>query len=378
MKKIDINISDKFQKIKNKAIAICSAAGAIFLIGLIMLIVAFSIVSAEEKKASEALDVSISDTNLQVEYNYFLGYSATLTGKIKNNTNDTVRDLKLTYILYDTIGKEICKDSCTIKVLGEESIEPFKITFSKYSDEEPVKFRLYELSQSGDSPLSSTLAVFATFFIVGGAGIFVTILVKYKKDKYKNSRVLTNSELKKIVDQEFGNSDYITISLYNFPGDIKNIDSSMKIYIDEESEKICLMDYNNIEASIVDLDDIEDLEVSVNGNLFKYNNKANNWDALFSRWKNITVNKLSLIFKLNDKKSPSIVYDFEEASLKNGVSIISNTAFDCLQQAFEVLGKFITPTSVKTEKKKKWKCPYCGVLNSDDANVCSGCGSRRK
>ena len=141
-----------------------------------------------------------------------------------------------------------------------------------------------------------------------------------------------------------------------------------KILVDSKNKKVCLINYDDVKAHVLDFSEIVGCEIYENSVVSGYT------------WKRKTVvnnkcNDLQLIFKIDNLDCPQIKYNivYEGCKLeKDGKSL--KYIKDKLQ---EIKAFFDVINHEKTSKKKKFiYCRSCGAKNDAESLKCVSCGDK--
>ena len=139
MEEIKLNTEPTQDKKSNKSIWVIIAVS--ILIGIVCFFAFDALLSSE---STPKLD--ISGTTLSVEYNEYLGYSATIKGHAKNNTNKDYSYASVEFSVYDSSGNNLGTALANINNLSSGDSWSFEATLLSFPSTRPTTFKLIEIT----------------------------------------------------------------------------------------------------------------------------------------------------------------------------------------------------------------------------------------
>ena len=123
-------------KKSNKVIGIiCAIIGVVLIVsGLIGLI-----------GDTKQVQLDVSGATLSVEYNEYLGYSAKITGVVKNNTRKDYSYVQIEYVIYDENGNNLGTAMDNINNLAAGDTWSFEANLFSFSATRPVTFKYVQI-----------------------------------------------------------------------------------------------------------------------------------------------------------------------------------------------------------------------------------------
>lgn len=118
-------------------------ANALFLICVITAIIFFTI--CESACMKESYELSISDTQLTVSYNEYLGYSASITGVATNTSGRNLSYASIEFSVYDSNGNNLGTALANINNLGKGDTWRFEATLLDFPKTRPASYKLVEI-----------------------------------------------------------------------------------------------------------------------------------------------------------------------------------------------------------------------------------------
>ncbi len=135
------NIEVDSNKFKNNHIQNLILIFAFIAIAVIVTI--FLAVSLSKSESKPKL--TISDTNMSVTYNEYLGYSATITGVAQNTSGQNLSYASVEFSVYDASGNNLGTALANINNLGEGDTWRFEATLLSFPSTRPTSFKLVEI-----------------------------------------------------------------------------------------------------------------------------------------------------------------------------------------------------------------------------------------
>lgn len=89
--------------------------------------------------------LDISGTTLSVEYNEYLGYSATIKGVAKNNTRKNYSYVSVEFSVYDSAGNNLGTALANINNLASGDSWNFEASLFSFPSTRPTSFKLVEI-----------------------------------------------------------------------------------------------------------------------------------------------------------------------------------------------------------------------------------------
>lgn len=115
--------------------------GIFVVIAIVVVIVLAVSLSENESKPK----LTISDTNMSVTYNEFLGYSATIKGVAVNTSGRDLSYASVEFSVYDASGNNLGTALANINNLGEGDTWRFEATLFDFPSIRPSSFKLVEI-----------------------------------------------------------------------------------------------------------------------------------------------------------------------------------------------------------------------------------------
>ena len=145
-------------------------------------------------------------------------------------------------------------------------------------------------------------------------------------------------------------------------------EEKQKIFLDADSKKIFLYDYDKEKSFVLDFNEIVDCEIYESSAISSEGRRRN-----VKEW----CNTMKLIIKIDNIDDPQIDYEIVFGRRKvDKESVYYKNLRDGLQ---EVKSLFDVIKSEKTSRKKKYIfCRYCGAKNHDESLKCEFCGGNLK
>jgi len=139
MEEIDLNIEPTHKKSNKNVIWLIIAVAII--IGLVCY---FTIDTLATSDSTSKLD--ISGTTMSVEYNEYLGYSATIKGIAKNNSKKNYSYASVEFSVYDAAGNNLGTALANINNLASGDTWNFSASLFSFPNTRPTKFKLVEIT----------------------------------------------------------------------------------------------------------------------------------------------------------------------------------------------------------------------------------------
>lgn len=140
MEKIEINQNNTNEESK-KGSKVPLIITIIFIFVAIVVVCGVFVFSEETKE-----ELSISNAQLSVEYNEYLGYSAKITGVAKNVTNRDFSYASIEYAIYDANGNNLGTALDNINNLLSGDTWRFEANLFSFPSSKPVSFKLIEIT----------------------------------------------------------------------------------------------------------------------------------------------------------------------------------------------------------------------------------------
>lgn len=90
--------------------------------------------------------LDISETTLSVEYNEYIGYSATIKGIAKNNTRKNYSYASVEFSVYDSAGNNLGTAIANINNLASGDSWSFEASLFSFPRTRPTSFKLVEIN----------------------------------------------------------------------------------------------------------------------------------------------------------------------------------------------------------------------------------------
>lgn len=140
MEEINLESEARPKKDYNKTTRI--VIGVFMALVIVAVIVILVVLPTSESKPK----LEITSTSLSVEYNEYLGYSATITGVAKNTTGKNYSYASLEFSVYDADGNNLGTAWTNINNLASGDTWRFKATLLKFPDSRPSTYKLVEIT----------------------------------------------------------------------------------------------------------------------------------------------------------------------------------------------------------------------------------------
>lgn len=140
MEEINLGNDVAPQKKNNKPIWIIIAALSIVSFFVIIFVVVALIPSETEPK------LEVTGTSLSVEYNEYLGYSATITGVAKNTTNRKYSYASVEFSVYDANGNNLGTAFANINNLASGDTWQFEASLLGFPSSCPASYKLVDIT----------------------------------------------------------------------------------------------------------------------------------------------------------------------------------------------------------------------------------------
>ena len=88
----------------------------------------------------------VGEVNMLVDYNSYLGYSANVTGKLKNKSNKEFSYVEVTYAIYDSAGNQIETAYANTTNLQAGSTWYFSASMFTFTDIKPSNCKLVDVT----------------------------------------------------------------------------------------------------------------------------------------------------------------------------------------------------------------------------------------
>ena len=95
---------------------------------------------------SDTPKFTYSNINLNVEYNSYLGYSAEVTGQLKNNTNKSYSYVSIEFTIYDENGYNIGTCFDNLSNFGANETWSFSASYIGFLDSKPVSCKYKDVT----------------------------------------------------------------------------------------------------------------------------------------------------------------------------------------------------------------------------------------
>ncbi len=110
-------------------------------VGVIVIIGALFSLFGDFKKGK----LEVSNASLSVEYNEYLGYSAKVTGIVRNNTGKDYSYVQIEYAIYDANGNNLGTALDNINNLAAGDTWNFEANLFSFPSARPVTFKFIEI-----------------------------------------------------------------------------------------------------------------------------------------------------------------------------------------------------------------------------------------
>lgn len=138
MEENNVNAPEDKKKVNNKIMLTVSIVAII-----IVAIVIVAVMVSRNSKPKENLN--ISNTHMQVTYNEYLGYSATITGIAKNTSGQNLSYASIEFSVYDASGINLGTALANINNLMEGDTWRFEATLLSFPSTSPSTYRLVNI-----------------------------------------------------------------------------------------------------------------------------------------------------------------------------------------------------------------------------------------
>lgn len=139
MEENNINVPEDKKK-ENSKIAITVSVVAIIIVAIVII----ALMASANSKPKEKL--SISDINMQVTYNEYIGYSATITGIAKNISGQDLSYASVEFSVYDVSGNNLGTALANINNLMEGDNWRFEATLLSFPSTRPSTYKLADVT----------------------------------------------------------------------------------------------------------------------------------------------------------------------------------------------------------------------------------------
>lgn len=112
------------------------------IISFIVILVAIVALIPSEKTSK----LEVTGTSLSVEYNEYLGYSATITGVAKNTTNKNYSYASVEFSVYDANGNNLGTAIANINNLSSGDTWRFEANLFSFPSSRPTSYKLVEIT----------------------------------------------------------------------------------------------------------------------------------------------------------------------------------------------------------------------------------------
>lgn len=112
------------------------------IISFIVILVAIVALIPSEKTSK----LEVAGTSLSVEYNEYLGYSATITGVAKNTTNKNYSYASVEFSVYDANGNNLGTAIANINNLSSGDTWRFEANLFSFPSSRPTSYKLVEIT----------------------------------------------------------------------------------------------------------------------------------------------------------------------------------------------------------------------------------------
>lgn len=137
----EININTKTTQRKN-------STKNIWLIVVVSIVIClacyFTFDALSSTESPPKLDVS--ECTLSVEYNTYLGYSATIKGVAKNNSKENYSYASVEFSVYDSEGNNLGTALANINNLSSGDSWNFKASLFSFTSTKPTRFKLVKIN----------------------------------------------------------------------------------------------------------------------------------------------------------------------------------------------------------------------------------------
>ena len=131
--------SIKFKNNHKRNLILISVFVVIAIVVTIILVVSLSNTESKPK-------LTITDTNMSVTYNEYLGYSATITGVAENTSGKNLSYASVEFSIYDASGNNLGTALANINNLGEGDTWRFEATLFSFPSTRPTSFKLVDVT----------------------------------------------------------------------------------------------------------------------------------------------------------------------------------------------------------------------------------------
>lgn len=135
--KIEVD-SSKSKNNHNRNLILIGVFVVIAIVVTIILVVSLS-------KSESKPKLTISNTNMSVTYNEYLGYSATITGVAENTSGQNLSYASVEFSVYDASGNNLGTALANINNLGKGDTWRFEATLFSFPSTRPTSFKLVEI-----------------------------------------------------------------------------------------------------------------------------------------------------------------------------------------------------------------------------------------
>ncbi len=139
MEEINLGSDVAPQKKNNKNIWTIVAVSVVSFLVIIFVVVA--LIPSETKPKLE-----VTGTSLSVEYNEYLGYSATITGVAKNTTNKNYSYASIEFTVYDADGNNLGTAWTNINNLASGDTWQFEASLLSFPSSRPTSYKLVDIT----------------------------------------------------------------------------------------------------------------------------------------------------------------------------------------------------------------------------------------
>lgn len=112
------------------------------IISFIVILVAIVALIPSEKTSQ----LEITGTTISVEYNEYLGYSATIKGTAKNTTNKNYSYASIEFTVYDADGNNLGTAWTNINNLASGDTWQFEASLLSFPSSRPTSYKLIEIT----------------------------------------------------------------------------------------------------------------------------------------------------------------------------------------------------------------------------------------
>lgn len=111
------------------------------LVVLAIILIAILVGTSDEEHPK----LSLSDTHLSVDYNDYLGYSATVSGILTNTTNQDFSYVSIEFTIYDVNGYNIGTALANLNNLRAGDSWKFEAMLFNFSNSKPVEYEVADI-----------------------------------------------------------------------------------------------------------------------------------------------------------------------------------------------------------------------------------------